>query len=324
MHRRNLLMWAMGLSFASTATTAHAQQWPSGPVKFIVPFAAGSTPDLLARVIGERLGARLGQPFVVENKPGASGNIGTNVIAKSPPDGLTIGVSVAGPLAVNALLYKKMPYDTARELEPITVAATQPAVLVTSSKSAATSVSDLLARMKKNTGKQSFSSIGAGTASHLAMEALSSITNADLVHVPYNGSGAAVTALIAGDVDMALLPAAAVMPHVKAGKLTALAIASARRSPLLPDLPTLTEAGVPDVQADAWIGVIAPAKTAPAIVNRLRAEISQIMAEPAVQEKLRTQYMEPLTTTPAQFRSMLAAEVARWKPVIQKHNITLD
>ncbi len=156
------------------------------------------------------------------------------------------------------------------------------------------------------------------------MEALSSITNADLVHVPYNGSGAAVTALVAGDVDMALLPAAAVMPHVKAGKLTALAIASARRSPLLPDLPTLAETGVPDVQADAWIGVVAPAKTAPAIVNRLRAEILQIMAEPAVQEKLRTQYMEPLTNTPAQFRSMLAAEVARWKPVIQKHNITLD
>ncbi|MDO8778285.1 MAG: tripartite tricarboxylate transporter substrate binding protein [Burkholderiaceae bacterium] len=324
MHRRNLLKLVFALTFASTAALAQAQQWPSGPVKLIVPFAAGSTPDLLARVVGERLGARLGQPIVVENKPGASGNIGTNAIAKAPADGLTIGVSVAGPLAVNALLYKKMPYDTARELEPITVAATQPAVLVTSSKFGASSVNDLLARLKKNPGKYSFSSIGAGTASHLAMELLSSITSANLVHVPYNGSGAAVTALIAGDVDMAVLPAAAVMPHVKTGKLTALAIASAKRSTLLSDLPTLAEAGVPEVQADAWIGVVVPAKTAPDIVSRLRAEIVQIMAEPAVQEKLRAQYMEPVANTPAQFRGMLAAEVVRWKPVIQKHSITLD
>jgi tripartite-type tricarboxylate transporter receptor subunit TctC len=324
MHRRQLLHWALALTFAAIANATQAQQWPKGPVKLIVPFAPGSTPDLLARVVGERLGARLGQPIVVENKPGAAGNIGTNAIAKAPPDGQTIGVSVAGPLAVNTLLYKKMPYDTARELEPITVAATQPAVLVISGKFAGSSVNDLLARLKKNTGKYSFSSIGAGTASHLAMEALSSITNANLVHVPYNGSGAAVTALVAGEVDMAVLPAAAVMPHVKAGKLTALAIASAKRSTLLPELPTLAEVGVPEVQADAWIGVVVPAKIAPDIVNRLRAEVVQIMAEPAVQEKLRAQYMEPVANSPAQFRGMLAAEVARWKPVIDKHSITLD
>ena len=324
MHRRQSLQWLLSLPLGFTSGTLLAQQWPTGPVHLIVPFASGSTPDLLARIVGERLGARLGQPFVVENKAGASGNIGTNAIAKAAPDGQTVGVSIAGPLAVNALLYKRMPYDASRELEPITVAATQPAVLVTSGKLAAVNVNDLLAQLRKNTGKYSFSSMGAGTASHLAMEALSARTTANLVHVPYQGSGAAVTAIISGEVELGVLPAAAVMPHVKSGRLKAMAVASAKRSTLLPELPTLAEVGVPEVQADAWIGFVVPARTPPDITNRLRGAIVQIMSEPAVQEKLRAQYMEPVANTSAEFRKMLAAEVARWKPVIEKNNITLD
>lgn len=324
MKRRQSIQWLLAGAAAVAAATVSAQQWPTGPVKVIVPFAAGSTPDLVARVVGERLSARLGQPMVVDNKPGASGNIGTNAIAKAAADGQTIGVSIAGPLAVNTLLYKQMPYDPARDLEPVTIAATQPAVLVTTPKLAAPTVGELLVQLKRNAGKYSFSSTGAGTASHLGMEALSSRTGADLVHVPFNGSGAAVTALIAGDVQLALLPAAAVMPHVKSGRLKALAVAAAKRSALLPELPTLVEAGLQDMQADAWIAFVAPARTPAAIVQRLRGEIAQVLAEAAVREKLAAQYMEAVGSTQAEFRSTLAAEIARWKPVIEKHRITLD
>lgn len=324
MHRRQSLKWFLSLSLGLGVASLHAQQYPKGPVHLVVPFAAGSTPDLVARLVGERLGARLGQPVIVDNKPGASGNIGTNAVAKAAPDGQNLGIGIAGTLAVNALLYKKMPYDPARDIELITVAASQPAVLVTSSRFAADNASDLLAQLKKNPGKYSFASIGAGSASHLAMQALAARTSANLVHVPYPGSGAAVTAIISGEVDMALLPAAAVMPFVKSGRIKALAIASSTRSALLPQLPTLAEAGAPEIQADAWIGIVAPAKTPPQVVDRLRTELVLILAEPAVQEKLRTQYMEPVANTPAQFRSMVNDEVARWKPVIEKNSITLD
>lgn len=323
--RRSLpLKWLISLFIGLAAASPHAQTYPRGPVHLIVPFAPGSTPDLVARLVGERLGARLGQPVVVDNKPGASGNIGTNAVAKAPPDGQTLGIGIAGTLAVNALLYKKMSYDPARDIELITVAASQPAVLVTSSKFAADNAIDLLAQLKKNPGKYSFASIGAGSASHLAMQALAARSSANLVHVPYPGSGAAVTAIISGEVDMGVLPAATVMPFVKSGRIKALAIASSKRSAFLPQLPTLAEVGAPEIQADAWIGIVAPARTPPEIVNRLRSELVQILAEPSVQEKLHAQYMEPVANTPAQFRSLVNDEVTRWKPVIEKNGITLD
>jgi len=321
-HRALLVLASTALMTA--APLASAQAWPKGPVRVVVPFDAGSTPDQVARVVSERLAARLGQPMVVENKSGAAGNIGTDAVAKAAPDGQTIGVSIAGPLAVNPLLFKKMPYDPARDLELLTVAVSQPSVLVVALKHSVGSPKELLNLMKGSKANFAFASIGAGSVSHLAMEALGAGSGADVVHVPYRGSGAAVTAVLAGEVDMALLPAAAVMPHVKAGKIHALAVASAKRSPSLPELPTLVESGLPDVQADAWIGFIAPAKTPAAIVKKLHEQISQVLAEPAVKEKLRTQYMDVVGNTPAEFRALLAADVARWKPVIQKHKVQLD
>jgi tripartite-type tricarboxylate transporter receptor subunit TctC len=317
----------VGLALASLvgmASVAHAQDSSKSPIRLIVPFGPGSTPDLVARLVGERLGARLGKTIIVENKTGSAGNIGIDAVAKAAPDGQTIGVGTPGPLAVNALLFKRMPYDPARDIEPVAIVATQPAVLVVSNKLGVGSPAELLALLRKQPGKFSFASIGAGSASHLALQTLSAGTAADLVHVPYTGSGAAVTAVISGEVDMAVLPAAAVMPHVKAGKIKSLAIASARRSPLLPGLPTLAESGVQEVQADAWIGFVVPARTPPAIVKRLQAELAQILAEPALKEKLALQYMEPVGSTPEDFRRALDAEVSRWKPVIQAHNIKLD
>lgn len=306
-----------------TGGHAYSQEWPKAPVKVVVPFDAGSTPDLAARVIGDRLATRLHQPFVVENRSGAAGNIGTDLIAKAEGDGRTIGVSIAGPLGVNALLFRKMPYDAAKDIGLVSIAVSQPSVLVVGSKLPTADAKQLSALMK-NKSKLNYASIGAGSISHLAMAALVAQAGGDAVHVPYRGSGGAVTALLSGEVDMALLPAAAVMPHVKAGKLRALAVASPNRSPSLPDLPTLAESGLPDIKGDAWIGFIVPAKTPATVVNALRDQVAQVLAEPAVKDKLRTQYMDPVGNSPDEFRKLLAADVARWKPVVDKNKITLD
>jgi tripartite-type tricarboxylate transporter receptor subunit TctC len=304
-------------------TVALAQDWPQGPVRLVVPFDAGSTPDLAARLIGDRLAARLRQPFVVDNKSGAAGNIGTDAVAKANPDGRTIGVSIAGPLGVYALLFKKLPYNAAKDIDLITMAVSQPSVLVVSPKLATTGPKQLLA-MLKGRAKLSYASIGAGSISHLAMAALVARAGGDVVHAPYKGSGAAVTAVLSGEVDMALLPAAAVMPHVKAGKLRALAVASPARSASLPDLPTLAESGLPDIKGDAWIGFIAPAKTPAAVEKTLHDQIIQVLAEPEIRDKLRAQYMDPVGNSPQEFRKQLDADVARWKPVIEQNAISLD
>ena len=306
-----------------TGGHAYSQEWPKAPVKVVVPFDAGSTPDLAARVIGDRLATRLHQPFVVENRSGAAGNIGTDLIAKAEGDGRTIGVSIDGPLGVNALLFRKMPYDAAKDIGLVSIAVSQPSVLVVGSKLPTADAKQLSALMK-NKSKLNYASIGAGSISHLAMAALVAQAGGDAVHVPYRGSGGAVTALLSGEVDMALLPAAAVMPHVKAGKLRALAVASPNRSPSLPDLPTLAESGLPDIKGDAWIGFIVPAKTPATVVNALRDQVAQVLAEPAVKDKLRTQYMDPVGNSPEEFRKLLSADVARWKPVVDKNKITLD
>jgi tripartite-type tricarboxylate transporter receptor subunit TctC len=306
------------------ATASLAQDWPAGPVHLVVPYGPGSTPDIVARIVGEKLSARIGKPLIVDNKPGAGGNIGTDAVAKAAPDGQTIGLSIAGPLAVNALLYKSMPYDPARDLAPVTIAATQPSVLVVTPRLGVSSTAQLIALLKASPGKYNYSSMGGGSISHLAMEALAASSGTRIVHVPYSGSAPAVLALLSGEVDLACLPAAAVMPQIKAGKLTALAVATQRRSPALPDLPTLREAGIEDVFADAWMGFVVPARTPAPVVKRLQDEIGRVLADPQVREKLRAQYMDVVASSPAEFRAVMKADVERWRPVIEKNHITLD
>ncbi|HEV7577074.1 MAG TPA: tripartite tricarboxylate transporter substrate binding protein [Caldimonas sp.] len=310
-------------SGAVPAQPAPATDWPKGPVRIVVPYGPGSTPDIIARIVGDKLAKRTGQPMIVDNKAGASGNLGTDAIAKAAADGSTIGVSIAGPLGVNALLFKKMPYD-AKDLELVSIAATQPSVLVVPATLGVATTDELVALMKKNPGKYNYASMGAGSISHLAMESLASKSGTSVVHVPYAGSGPAVTALLSGNADIAVLPAAAVMPQIKAGKIKALAVATAKRSAALPELPTLAEAGLKDIQADAWMGFVVPAKTPDAIVRRLHAELVAILADPEVREKLKLQYMDVVADTPAEARAVLAADVERWRPIIQKNNITLD
>jgi tripartite-type tricarboxylate transporter receptor subunit TctC len=301
-----------------------AQDWPSRSVTIFVPFTAGSTPDSMARVVADRLQARLGQPFIVENRPGASGNTGTAAVAKAPPDGHTLGVSIVGPLVINHLLFAKMPYETERDLAPITILAAQPSILVTNPGVGVKSVRELLESMGRDPDNFTYGSIGRGSLSHLAMESLAAKADAKVVHLPFAGSPAAVTALLRGDVQVAVLPAASVVPQGRAGKLTMLAVTSAKRSPLLPDLPTLQEAGIADVEADAWVGLIAPAGTPARVLAKIHKDVVSVLAEPEVVEKLAPQFMVPVGNTPDQFRAVLKAEHDRWAPIIEERGIKAE
>lgn len=324
MNIRTAIVALAALVALVAAPVSRAQDWPTGPVRIIVPFGPGSTPDVVARIVADKLSPRLGKPVIVENKVGAGGNIGTDAVAKAAPDGQTIGLSIAGPLAVNALLYKKLPYDPQRDLVPITIAATQPSVLVVTPRLGVNTTQELIELLRKNPGKYNYSSMGGGSISRLAMEALAARSATQIVHVPYSGSSPAVLALLSGEVDIACLPAAAVMGHVKAGKLKALAVATAKRSALFPELPTLAEAGLQDVSGDAWMGFVAPAHTPQPVLARLENEITAVLREPDVREKLRAQSMDVVAGTPEEFRATLAGDLARWKPIIEKNHITLD
>ena len=304
-------------------TPVAAQDWPGKSVRIIVPFGPGSTPDMVARLIAEHLQQKLGQPFVIENKPGASGNLGTDAVAKAEPDGATIGISIGGPLAINPLLFAKMPYDTARDLIPVTMLVTQPSALAVPASLGVNSVAELIALLKREPGKYNYGSIGNGSLSHLAMEAIALKSGTQVVHVPYASSPQAMTALLRGDVQMACLPAIAVTPHLASGNVRILAVSTAQRSSLLPGIPTLKEAGI-DVEADAWNGLIAPAKTSNAIVAKLHREVVEGITSPAIRAKLATQLMEPIGNSPAQFRARIEADVARWAPVIRAANIKIN
>src|SRR6476646_167042 len=293
-----------------------AQEWPARAVTIIVPFIAGSTPDSLARIVAESLQQRLGQPFVVENRAGASGNTGTAAVAKAAPDGQTLGVSIVGPLVINALLFPKMPYETEKDIAPISILASQPSVLVVSPGVAADDIASLLAAIKSAPDKYTYGSIGRGSLSHLAMASLAMNAKVNLVHLPFPGSPAAVTALLRGDVQLAVLPAASVGELGSGGKLKMLAVTSAKRSPLLPELPTLGEAGIANVEADAWVGLIAPAGTSEAVLAKVHKEAAAVLANPAIVAKLKTQYMSVIASTPDQFRAVLKAEHDRWAPII--------
>ena len=301
-----------------------AQDYPARPIRLIVPFSAGSTPDVFARIVGEKASTGLKQPVVIENRPGAGGNTGTDAMAKAAPDGYTIGASITGPLVNNTVLYKKLPYNPFTDLAPITFGVHQPNVIAVSPALGVNSMPELFALLKKNPGKYNYASIGAGSLSHLSMELIKSLTGTFVVHIPYTSSPAAVTGLIAGDTHIASLAPLAVMPHVPSGRLKVLAISTPQRSPLLPNIPTFKETGVLDVVASAWIGLVAPAKTPPAIIERLNREFAAAMKDPATAEKLRAQYMEPQPGTPAEFAAYMQEELKRWTPVIKRSGAVVD
>jgi tripartite-type tricarboxylate transporter receptor subunit TctC len=303
--------------------SATAQEWPTKPVKLIVPFAAGSTPDVTGRMLTDYLQAKLGQTFVVENRPGASGNTGTDAVAKAEPDGYTLGMSILGPLGINAILFGSLPYDPAKDLAFITMLVTQPNALAVNTSLNVNTAQELLTLIKNNPGKYNFGSIGNGSLSHLSMEAIVLLTGSKMVHVPYPGSPAAMTALIRGDVQVASLPAIAVTPHLATGQVKILGISSPERSALMPGVPTLKESGI-DLVGDAWSGLIAPAKTPAPVIEKIRAAFTEAVTSPGIKEKLAVQITEPIPTTPAQFRARVDADIARWQPVITAANIKIN
>jgi tripartite-type tricarboxylate transporter receptor subunit TctC len=319
---RRLGFALMGLMLAFAPATA--QDWPPKTVRIMVPFGPGSTPDIVARLIAENLGQKYpGSAFVVENKPGASGNIGTDAVAKADPDGATIGVSIGGPLAINTILFSKLPYDPKKDIAAVTQLVTMPSALVVNNSLGVNSVAELVALLKKDPGKYNFASIGNGSLSHLAMEGIVQKSGGKMVHVPYQGSPAAMTAVLRNDAQMACLPAIAVTPHVGTGNVKILAVSLPKRSTFLPDIPTLKESGI-DVEADTWMGMIAPGGTPAAIVDKINKDVAEAIKTPAIREKLAAQLMEPVGNSPAQFRAVIDAEISRWAPIIKAADIKIN
>ena len=315
-------LFALAL-LALSALPAAAQEWPSRTVRVIVPFGAGATPDTIARLIADRLQQKLGQNFIVENKPGASGMTGTDAVAKAEPDGYTIGLSIGGPLAINTLLFSTMPYDPHKDLALITVLTTQPSALTVPASLPANNVAELIALLKKDPGKYNFGSIGNGSLSHLAMEAIAQKSGTQLVHIPYGSSPQAMTAVMRGDVQMAVMPAISVVPHAQSGAVKILAITSGKRSALLPDVPTLKEAGI-ELEADAWNGLIAPAGTPEAVLAKIHREVVEAIRSPELKAKFAAQIMEPVGNSPAEFKALIESELARWTPIVKAANIKVN
>jgi tripartite-type tricarboxylate transporter receptor subunit TctC len=313
--RREMLAMAAGM--LAPAAFAQGQEWaPNRPVRIIVPIV-GSTNDVLARLVAPKLQEALGQPVVVENKPGAGGNIGADLVAKAAPDGQMLLVGYNGPLAINPTLFEKMPYDPVKDLQPLTLAVKSPQYLVVNAGSGITSVKDLVAKAKANPTRYSYASVAVGSASHLTMEMLKSAAKIHLTHIPYRGAGPAVTDLLAGNVHAAFFVPGNVQQFVKEGKLKLLASSGVKRFPSTPDVPTLIESGYKDFEATSWIGFLTTAGTPRPIVDRYNRELVKILRMPDIQARLHEMEFEVVASTPEQFGGWIKSEIGRWGQVIK-------
>ena len=309
---------------AEAQLAAEAKIWPSRAIHLIVPFPAGSSPDLIARVLAEKLAPALGSPVVVENRPGAGGNLGTALVARAAPDGYTIGISIPGPLAVNTVLYRKMEYDPFRDLAPVSLVGASPNLLVVDPALRVDSVKEFVALAKSQPGKLNYGSVGNGSTSHLTMELFKEAAGIDIVHVPYPGSPQVNTAILSGQIAAGFVVPATAMPLVQSGRLKALAVTTSVRSIVLPEYPTLAEAGYPQVVSTAWNGIVAPAKTPRAIIERLSRELVAALRSEDVREKMLRMYFQPIGTAPAGLANLMRSEVERWGKVIRKTGATAD
>jgi tripartite-type tricarboxylate transporter receptor subunit TctC len=327
----NYLLTAIGMTaLALAASPASAQSFPDKPIKIVVPFAAGGTTDLLARAVGAELQKSLGQSVIVDNRPGAGGNIGADVVAKSAPDGYTLLMGTVGTHAINQSLYPKMPFDPIKDFTPVTLVAAVPNVLVLNKEFAAknkiTDVKSFTAYVKAHPGKLNMASSGNGTSIHLAGELFKTTTKTFMVHVPYRGSGPALTDLIAGQSDLMFDNLPSALPFIKSGRLLPLAVTSSKPSPALPDVMPLANAGgeLAGFEASSWFGVLAPAGTPKEIVNKLQQEISQSLSSPEVKEKMISQGADPVGNTPEQFAAHIQAETKKWEKVVKASGAKVD
>jgi tripartite-type tricarboxylate transporter receptor subunit TctC len=321
---RALLKGVGALALAAACAGSWAQAWPSKPIRVVVPYAAGSSPDVIMRIVAERLAPRLGQPVVIENRAGAGGNTGTGAVAKAAGDGYNFVISTNGPLVYNTQIYSKLGYDPFTELKPVVLAGGQSNICAVRTDSGINSLKDLVEAMKKNPGKFNFSSTGVGSLSQLGVELLKVKTDTYAVHIPYASSPLAIMAILQGDVQFACVPAVAVIPQVKAGKLRPLAVSTGKRSALTPEIPTMKEAGLPEINNLAWMAVMAPASTPNDIVQRMNQEINTVLAMPEVKEKLYAQYMEPIGGSVHDLQNFMREELRVMTPVIKRTGLRID
>ena len=320
----NLRRWLLALPLA-VAIPAWADWQPSRPLKIVVPFAPGGQPDVVARALAEPLSKALGQPVVVENRPGAGGNIAAEAVAKSAPDGHTLLMGTNGPLAVSPALYRNLPYDPLKDFAPVTLVGTSPNLIAVNPGLGVATLKGLVEKAKSEPGKLNFSSVGKGSISQLSMELLNSVTGIHTVHIPYNGGAPAVTALIAGDVQILSLNPTALIPQVAAGKARVVAQTGARRSALIPDVPTVAESGYPGFEAEVWMAVMAPSKTPPEAIARLNAELLKIIRSPALAETLwKRQWIDPVGSTPDEVTAVIRRESDKWQRTVKAAGLTVE
>jgi tripartite-type tricarboxylate transporter receptor subunit TctC len=314
--------WAQGAASGTQPGTA-ATAGASSPLRLIVPFTPGTGIDLIARSVGPKLGERLGRPVVVDNRAGASGNIGTEAVVRAAPNGSTLLVSV-NTLVMNRSLYPKLPFDPVKDLVPVGLTSWGQLVLVTGPQTGFKTAADLMASAKAQPGRINYASPGVGTPHHMAMELFKSTAHVFLTHIPYRGTAPAVTDLLGGQIDVMFLPIHVALPHVKAGKLVVLGIGSDKRHPLLPDVPTLAQAKAGDVNVDMWYGVFAPQGTPPETVARLNRELRDILSGADIKAAFETQGMDPATSTPEEFQRLVEKDATRWAQLIKTQKITAD
>ena len=321
--RRALAMLGL-LAMAGGCAGALAQEWPSKPIRFIAPNLPGGPTDILARMIGQKLAESLGQPVVIENRAGAAGNIGTEAAAKSPPDGYTLVTGNNATFGANVSLYKRLGFDPVRDFTPVVLVATQPNILVVHPSLPVASVKELVALAKARPGQLNYSGSGMGAAAHLAAELFKSMTATSIVHIPYKSAAPALTDLIAGETQIMFATSLSVMPHIKANRVRALGVTTARRSRFLPDLPTIAEAGVPGFEASTWHGVLVPAGTPGAIVDRLSTEINRALQLADVRERLAALGAEIVGGSAKDFAEHIQREIPKWAKLIKSIGVQLD
>jgi tripartite-type tricarboxylate transporter receptor subunit TctC len=316
---------AAPLSASAQATsTSSGQGYPAKPITIVVPFAAGGTTDILARVIGLALNRELGQTVIVDNRAGAGGNIGAALAAKAPADGYTLFMGTVGTHAINQGLYKKLPYDPIKDFAPLSRVAMVPNVLVANPGKPYKNVKELIAYAKAHPGKVNFGSSGSGSSIHLSGELFNALAKVEMVHVPYKGSAPAVTDLVGGQIDVMFDNLPSAIQHVRSGRLRPLAVTTAKRSPELPDVPTIAEAGVPGYEATSWFGMFAPANTPAPVVARLNGALLKVLADPEVKKKLAEQGAEPYSEKPEQFAEFIRKETAKWSKVVKDSGASAD
>ena len=323
--RRHALALLAGAAFASAIPlAAQAQAYPTKPITIIVPFSAGGTTDILARILGQALTTELGQTVVIDNKAGAGGNIGGQAAARAPADGYTLFMGTVGTHAINQALYKKMPFDPVKDFAPLTRVANVPNLLVANPAQPYKNVAELIAYAKANPGKINFGSSGSGSSIHLSGELFNALAKVDMMHVPYKGSAPAVTDLLGNQIGIMFDNMPSAIQHVRSGKLRALAVTTAKRSPELPNVPTIAEAGVPGYEATSWFGMFAPVATPAPVLAKLHGAIVKVLAKPDVIKKINEQGAETTSETPEQFAAFIKAETTKWGKVVKDSGASID